>query len=173
VTTEEDEMSTTKTKSQPKTKTQVKKTTASAEKTGEAARLTLSSGVLDGAYAALGAGDAAIDVLRTRGADVRRELIEALEAARREELRARVQALPQRARTLRGEAVVELQQLADRGRTVVETVRKQPATKQAIERTEVARRQVKAARTSVRKAVTSAVEGAEAAASTLGRTTRS
>jgi hypothetical protein len=164
-------MSTTKTKSTKQTarKAAPKKTVPEATATVEAGQLTLAAGIRDGAYAAVGAGDAAVQVLRTRGADVRRELSEALEAARREELRVRIQALPQRVRSLRGEAVSEIGHLAERGRTVVETVREQPSTKQAMQRTEVARRQVKAATTSVRKAVTSALEGAEAAASNLGR----
>ena len=178
------------------TKTQAKKTTAAAKKTAQAAKKTtrqtqrttrqaertLRNLVSDSAYAALGVGDTAVAALRSVPTEVERvrkdvpktvesrvkdveERVRTLWTETPEELQARLKA----ART---SAEKEFDSYAKRGRSVVRSVRSSQATSRAVDQLKVARSQVKAAATSVRKAFGESVEAVESAADKVGEEER-
>jgi hypothetical protein len=147
-----------------KTKTQAKKTaqtarkaTTAAKKTSVQAERTVRSLVTDGAYAALGLGDAAVAAAKGLPAQLERLRKEA----------------PKAVGTARGQAEKEFDAYAKRGRNMLQSVRTNAATKRALEQSKVARTQVKAATTSVRRAFGQSVEAAETAAQKIGDETRS
>jgi hypothetical protein len=155
-----------------------KRTGRSTQHTGRQAERTVRAFVTDGAYAALGVGDSAVEVLRgvpgrverlrkgaprtveTRVKDVEQR-VKSLWAETPEELKARVEGM-------RRSAGKEFDTYARRGRSVVRSVTSNKAAQRAAEQTKVARTQVKAATTSVRKALGQSVEAAETAADRIG-----
>lgn len=154
---------TSKTRNQAKsTKTAAKATTTQAKATTTQAQRTLRAVVTDGVYAALGATDNAVEVLRTLPAKVNglRTDVPAFDELPKE--------LQGRLSALRTDAEREFDALAQRGRTVVGTLSSSAVTKRAVEQSRVARTQVKAAVTSVRRAVDSSVDAAESVASKVG-----
>jgi hypothetical protein len=176
--------------------TQAKKTSQAAKRTTRAAKTTAREGqattrqaertvrafVSDGAYAALGVGDTAAGVLKGLPGQVgriRKEAPKTVETSVKDveqrvrnlwtetpdELKARLDAA-------RKEAGKEFDAYARRGRSVVEAVRGSAATRRAVEQSKVARSQVKAATTSVRRAFGQSMEAVEAAADKVGHDQR-
>jgi ATP-dependent Clp protease ATP-binding subunit ClpA len=175
------------------TKTQAKKTTQAARKTTQTAKQTartaeatarqarqtsvqaertVRSLVSDSAYAALGVGDSAVGVLRHVPGEMERIRTEGPKRVRSlwtetpEELQARLAAA-------RKGAEKEFDSYAQRGRAVVRSVQRSRATNRAVEQAKVARSQVKAAVTSVRKAFGAGVEAVETASEKVGEDRRS
>jgi hypothetical protein len=173
-------------------KTQAKKTTQAAKRTARAAKTTSREGkatteqaertvrtfVTDSAYAALGVGDTAVGILKGIPGQVerfRKETPKSVETGVKdvehrvrslwtdtpEELRSRLEAV-------RKDAEKEFDAYAERGRSVYESVRRSAPTRRAVEQSKAARSQVKAATTSVRKALGQSVEAVEAAADKIG-----
>ena len=140
-----------------------------ATRTREAAERTLPRLVVDGAYATLGLGDVAVEVVRTLPERVQ-SLREVAEDAPTQLLATpqRLAAAYQAALDATGSALADA---ASRGRRVLEVLERQPATKRAIAQTRVARSQVKGATTSVRRAIEQGAEALEAGASRLGART--
>ena len=125
----------------------------------------------DSAYATLGAGDYAVQLVR--GLPARLEKARAEGPTRAQEL---AKDLPTRARTFAQEAPErvstelrkELEGYTTRGRKVVDTISSSEQTKRAKDQTETARSQVRGAVTSLRKAVDASTEAVEDAAGRLG-----
>lgn len=130
------------------------------EDTGEAlvdlaepVRRNLSERMRDLGYAYIGAGDAAVGMVRSAG-------------------RRTIEAPGQVVRTVRQapERMADgFEELADRGRRVTNRIRRDPEVREAVDRAAAAKRKVKAAARSTRRAVE---EGAEAASSTTRSTGR-
>ena len=134
--------------------------------------------VTDGAYAALGVGDTAVGALKgvpgqverlrretprtveTRVRDVERR-VKTLWAETPQELKARLEAARKSAET-------EFDAYAKRGRSVASSITRSPATRRALAQARTARSQVKAAATSVRKALGESAEAVETAAEKVG-----
>lgn len=161
-----------------KTAQAAKQTTQQAQRTRAQAERTARTFIADGAYAALGVGDTAVGVLKrlpTRVGRVGKKAPKTVEARvkgveRRvkslwtetpDDLKTRLEA----ARTTAGK---ELDTYAQRGRSVVQAVTSNKATRRALDQTKVARGQVKAATTSVRKALGQSAEAVETAADKVG-----
>lgn len=151
-------------KAAPKATTkQAAATAATAKGASAQAQRTLRAVVADGVYAAVGATDSAVEVLRTLPAkvsDLRAEVPGVEELPK--ELQARLE-------VMRTDAGKELDALVDRGRTVVGTISRSAVTTRALEQTRVARTQVKAAVTSVRRAVDTSADAAGSVAGKVGR----
>lgn len=131
--------------------------------------------VRDGAYAVVGLGDQAVEVLRgaTRQADeVRARLPEAVRA-----IGPRARSLAEVAPGAVASGVTGLvtaagagfDSYAKRGRSLLESVSRGRPTRRAAEQARAARSQVRAARTSVGKAVEQSVDAAGAAADKVGQ----
>jgi hypothetical protein len=107
-----------------------------------------------GLYAYVGAADYAVQQIR-RLPTLQNQLI------------AQVRDLPQTLRTslsdVSGRVTETYSDFANRGEKVVTSIRKDPATTEAVEQAKTAKSQVKAARTSVRKAAADAGAAADAA----------
>jgi hypothetical protein len=129
----------------------------------------------DTAYATVGAGDRAVEVVR--------DLPQKLETLRKQRVETFVKETPARVETLAKDVPAklqaevnsnlqtvrkELQTYATRGRKVVESIRKADSTKKALEQTENARMQVKGAVTSIRKTVEQGQEAVEGAVGRIG-----
>jgi hypothetical protein len=143
-------------------------------RTAEEAQRTAATVVRDGAYALVGVGDQAVEMLRH--ASQRAEKF-------RSDLPRTVEAIRPRARVLAEEGPGELRSAvaglvssaeegfdayARRGRDLLTSVRSGRPTRRAAEQVRTARSQVKAARTSVGKAVDETVDAAQAAADKVG-----
>ncbi len=144
-----------------------------AEMTTEAARETqrnLRGLFVDSAYASLGASQKAIELLRSVDRSVDRVRVEApkrllaLPKQAPEAMRAIRDQSIVNARNLRGQAGQEFEDLARRGRELVESITGSPTTREATTQLRTARRQVRAATTGVRKAAADSERAAEQAA---------
>lgn len=148
----------TRTKSQAKrTQASVNRTAVSARRTAEQAERTVRTIVLDGAYVAVGLGDTAVAFARTLPTKVT-ELTN--EGPRKVEINLT---------TLRSRTEREFDTLAERGRNIVKTAQRNGSTKQALDSTRVARSQVKAASTSIRKAMFAGANAVETTVESAGR----
>lgn len=128
------------------------RTTGQATRTAEQAERTVRELARDGAYAALGVGDSAVGLLRS--------------------LPRRAGELPGDVRSAVGGLVTTagkgLDSYARRGRGVARSITGSRPTRRAVAQGKVARSQVKAATTSVRKAVDEGVDAAGSAAGKVG-----
>jgi hypothetical protein len=102
---------------------------------------SIAARVQDVPYVALGAGDAAVELIRTVPSQIVR--------------------LPQQVKE-------SFDELADRGRTLRTDIKRDPAVRRAGQQTSTAKSRVKAATTSTRKAVGAQAKAAEKAAGTIG-----
>lgn len=130
--------------------------------------------VLDSAYATIGLTDSAVAVLKSlpvKAAELRGDAPELVKTAPKQATE-RVQAVAAQGKAaaveLRTQADQRLGTLAARGREVVGKVQNSAATKRALDQSRIARSQVKAAATSVRKAVGAGVQAADVAADKVG-----
>lgn len=129
---------------------QTKSQATQARRTAAQAERTVRSLVSDSAYAALGVGDSAVGALKHLPGEVERIRKEArLDAVRRN-------------------AGKEFDGYAARGRAVAQSVSRNAATSRALEQAKVARSQVRAAMTSVRKALGAGVDAVDTATDKLG-----
>lgn len=169
-------MANTTTKQQARsTQTKAKKTTEQAKRTGQQAERTLRSVIGDTAYATLGLGDTAVGFVRSlnqraveapkRIVGLRREAPKAVRTLREQSAA--------NARKLREQATEEFDELSTRGRTVVGSVKGSRTTREGVDRTRTAKSQVKAAVTSVGRAVKTQAEVLEDAADTVGKSSAS
>jgi hypothetical protein len=129
-------------------KTQTKKTGNTVEAQGDV-KFALPD-ARRGLYAYVGAADYAVEQIR-RLPYLQNQLI------------AQVRELPQTLRSSFGELQERYTDFANRGEKLVTSIRKDPATTEAVEQAKTAKSQVKAARTSVRKAASDAADAADAA----------
>ncbi|MFG1920539.1 hypothetical protein [Cryptosporangium sp. NPDC048952] len=131
-------------------KTETKKTGNTVEATGDV-KFALPD-PKRGLYSAVGVADYAVSQIRAlpRYQGV---VVEAL------------QKLPQQLRT---QLTSTYSEFADRGEKVVSSIRKDPATQEAVEQAKTAKSQVKAARTSVRKAAADTGSATEKAGDKIG-----
>lgn len=132
--------------------------------------------VVDSAYATIGLTDSAVAVLKTlplKAAELREEAPVIVKTAPKQATE-RVQAVAAQGKAVAAEFRTQADQrlgtLAARGREVVGKVQNSAATKRALDQSRIARSQVKAAATSVRKAVGAGVQAAEVAADKVGVT---
>lgn len=162
---------TTKTKTQARhTKTAAKSTARTAKSTSKQAERTARALVSDGAYAAVGLGDTAVEILRTLPEQLTKLRTEGPKVVEGVELRLATPAeLRSLVETARAEAATEFDALASRGRTVVTSISNAAATKRAFDQTRIAQTQLKGAITSVRRAVEQAADAVETAAGKVGR----
>lgn len=130
--------------------------------------------VVDSAYATIGLTDSAVAVLKSlplKAAELREEAPVIVKTAPKQATE-RVQAVAAQGKAvatgLRTQAEQQLGTLAARGREVVGKVQNSAATKRALDQSRIARSQVKAAATSVRKAVGAGVQAADVAADKVG-----
>lgn len=165
-----------KTKSQAtKTEQQARRTGEQAQKTGEQAQRTAQLLLTNGFYAAVGAGDSAVAVLRRlprKAGELSHTAPRTVEGRARslvKDVQHSPQTLRKRMRDWSGEAVDEFDTLAQRGRGVVNAISRSPATKRAVQQARTAQSQVKAATTSVTKAFSESTEAAESAADKVGQ----
>jgi hypothetical protein len=114
----------------------------------------------DTAYATVGAGDRAVEVVR--------DLPQQLETLRKQRVKEAPAKLQAEVNSNLETARKELQSYAVRGRKVVDSLRKADSTKKALDQTENARIQVKGAVTSIRKAVEQGQEAVEGAVGRIG-----
>lgn len=149
-----------RTKQQAKsTRAKAQDTKTQARRTGEQAQRTLRELVVDSAYATLGAGDTAVGFARSLNE-------RAVEAPKR--LGNLREQAPKTARTVRDQAAKEFDDLANRGRNLVDSVRGSRASRETIDQTRTARSQAKAAATSARKAADAQTDAVEEAAQRVG-----
>lgn len=171
-----------------KAKTSAKSTPKSTPKaaaktaTKPAQERTVKNIVIDTAYATVGLTDTAVEVLKSlpaKAAELREEapvrvktLSTTLTTEAPKQVTARFQAVTTQSKAtvteLRGQVENSIGSYADRGREVLGKVQNSAATKRALEQSRVARSQVKAAATSVRKAVGATAAAAESAADKAG-----
>lgn len=118
----------------------------------------------NGAYATVGATDAAVSYLRQLGEKAGAELSKWQVPRDRDQLSSS-------ARGLVASAAQRFEQFTIRGRKVVESIQRGDATRRAMERTQAARGRVEAATTSVRRAVATTTEAAAEAATAVGEET--
>lgn len=149
-------------------------TGASKSQTGTAAQPGVRTLVRDGAYALLGVGDVAVGALRAAPARAQKLRTEAPKAAQAVPGRARelVTTAPTQARD-RLEAAGrsagrQLDGFTRRGRSVVESIGAATPTRRAFTQVDNARTQVKAATTSLRRAVGRSVTAVAGAADQVG-----
>lgn len=153
-----------------KTKKQATTTARTTKKAAKQAERTVKTVVLDSAYATVGFGDSVVAAVRElpgKAPQIRGLGDQAEKAVT--QLRAEA---PKKVSQLRSEATQQLDTFAARGRKVVKALRGSSSTRKALEQTKIARTQVKAAATSVRKAVAANVDAAENAAETTGTKAR-
>jgi len=139
---------------------------------------TVKTVVVDSAYATVGLTDTAVAVLKSlpaKAAELREEAPVTLKSLRDQaprQLTDRLHAVSEQGKAtvegLRHATEQQLDSYATRGRTVVDKVRGSAATKKALEQSRIARSQVKAAATSVRKAVGASADAVESAAEKAG-----
>ena len=158
-------------------KTQTKtKTVKTAAKPAQ--ERTVKNIVVDTAYATVGITDTAVEVLKSlpaKAAELREEApvrVRTLTTDAPKQLTERFQAVTTQGKAtvtgLRGTVETQIDTYASRGREVIGKVQNSAATKRALEQSRVARAQVKAAATSVRKAVGATADAAEVAAEKAG-----
>lgn len=160
-------------KTQTKTQTKTVKTAAK-----PAQERTVKNIVVDTAYATVGITDTAVEVLKSlpaKAAELREEApvrVRTLTTDAPKQLTERFQAVTTQGKAtvtgLRGTVETQIDSYASRGREVIGKVQNSAATKRALEQSRVARAQVKAAATSVRKAVGATADAAEVAAEKAG-----
>ncbi len=147
-----------------------------ARKQGDAARerakraqRSLRSLLADSAYATVGAGEAAVELVRS----IDRIRVEAPRQAQSlgQEARTLGKEAPERLRILRDQAGQEFDGLARRGRELVGSIRTSPATRSAANQVRSARSRVKAAGTSVTRAAGETAEAVGKATDILARKT--
>lgn len=165
-------MATTKatTKTTTKAKAQTRKTATSAKQTAKQAERTVRTVVLDGAYATVGLGDTAVETLRqlpVKAAQLRNEAPKKVRSLTEDAPRD-LKDLTARAKVFRTTAERELDAYATRGRKVVQAIRGSASTQKALEQSRTARSQVKAATTSVRKAVKQSAVAVDTATGKVG-----
>lgn len=164
---------TTRTKQQAnKTKATATKTAEQAQRAGRQAERTIRSVVTDTAYATVGLGDTAVGFVRSlnqravqtpqRVIGLRREAPKAVRTLREQSAT--------NARKLRDQAAGEFDELTVRGRTLVGSVRSNRSTQESVDRARTARSQVKAAVTSVGRAVKTQTEALDDAVDAVGTT---
>jgi hypothetical protein len=153
----------TQTKTQAKrTATQAKQTTQAAKSTAEQAQRTVKTLVTDSAYATLGVTDRAAAFVRSLN-EVRVEAPEKLVELRRqapEYVRTVRTQTVSTAQTLRDQARSQFDELAELGRKRAESIRRTRKTREARDQVDATRSQVKAAATSLGRAVGTNVEAA-------------
>ena len=133
-------------------KSQAKATAAATTTAAQRGERTVRTMVTDGVYAAVGATDTAVAALRTL-------------PKRAKEL---VNEGPVRVRELTKDVEEGFDTLAVRGRKVVTEIRKAEPMKDAVAQTKAAKRLVKSAATSVRRAVADSTDAVETAAEKIG-----
>lgn len=165
-------------------KTSAQKTTTRKTTSKAAQQRNVKTVVLDSAYATVGLTETAVALLKAfpekapgtvkalrEEAPVR---VKNLSSQAPQQVAERFQSLTGQSRArvldLRTEAEKQLDTYAGRGREVVGKVLGSATTKRALDQTRVARSQVKAAATSVRKAVGASADAAEHAAERIGET---
>jgi DNA-binding transcriptional regulator YdaS (Cro superfamily) len=126
------------------------------------AQRTVRSLLTDSAYATIGAGGAAVELIRS---------IDRIRAETPRQVRTLGKQAPERLRTLRDQAGQEFDGLARRGRELVGSIRTSPATRDAADQARTARSRVKAAGTSVRRAADETAEAVSKAADVVARET--
>jgi hypothetical protein len=154
-----------------KTATQARAATGQAKATAQQAERTVMSLLTDSAYATLGAGDRAAAFLRGLNDirfDVPQRLIDLRDQAPKLARDLRKQTVST-VEELRGQARAEFDALAERGRKRVESVRRSRKVSEASDQVRTARSQVKAAATSVSRAVETNVEAASKVVGQTGR----
>jgi len=107
------------------------------------AQQTLRSLLANSAYATVGAGEAAVKLIRS---------IDRVRAEAPKQVRTLGKETPERLRGLRDQAGQEFDGLAKRGRKLVHSIRTSSATRDALDQVRTARSRVKAAGTSVTRA---------------------
>lgn len=136
-------------------------------------RRGLRSLLADSAYATVGAGEAAVELVKS----IDRIRVEAPKQVRTlgQEAPERLRSLRDQGtasvRTLRDQAGQEFDSLAQRGRELVRSISTSPATREAADQARTARSRVKAARTSVTRAAEDTVQAVEEAAGTVASKT--
>lgn len=164
---------TTRTKQQAdQVKTTATKTVDQAQRAGRQAERTIRSVVTDTAYATVGLGDTAVGFVRSlnkRAAQTPQRIIGLPREAPKAVRTVREQSAAN-ARKLREQAAEEFDELTTRGRTLVGSVRSNRSTKESVDRARTARSQVKAAVTSVGRAVKTQTEALDDAVDAVGTT---
>lgn len=164
---------TTRTKQQARsTQAKAKQTKEQAKRTTEQAERTLRSVIADTAYATVGLGDTAVGFVKSlnqRAVSTPKRIIDLRHEAPSAARNLREQSAAN-ARKLRDQATEEFEELSTRGRNVVGSVRSNRSTREGIDRARTAKSQVKAAATSVTRAVKTQAEALEDAAGTVGTT---
>lgn len=162
---------TTRTKQQAtKTKSSASKAAEQAQRAGQQAERTLRSVVTDTAYATVGLGDTAVGLVRSlnhRAVEAPKRIVDLRQQAPKAVRDLREQSTTN-VRKLREQAAKEFDELTTRGRTVVGTVRSNTSTQESLDRAKTARSQVKAAVTSVGRAVKTQTEALDDAADAVG-----
>ncbi len=151
------------------TRTQSKRATTTARTqargTGEAAQRTVKTVVTDAGYATVGLSDTAIAFARTLPTKLQSWQVEAPRLAQDTPKR-----VEERFSSLRRNAEREFDVLAERGRNIVNELSKSSsAAQRAAEQARVARQQLNAATTSLRRAVFSGAEAVEDTVESAGR----
>lgn len=139
-----------------------KRTADQARRAGTAAQRTVATVVADAGYATVGLSDTAIAFARTLPTKLQAETPKLVEETPRR--------VEQRVSTLRNNAEREFNVLAERGRNIVGQLSKRnSAGQRAADQARTARTQLKAATTSLRKAVFSGAEAVESTVDSAGR----
>lgn len=143
-------------------KATTQRTAAQARKASEAAQRTVKTVVSDAGYATVGLSDTAIAFVRT--------LPTKLQSVDAPKIEVNPRAAQERLDTIRRNAGQEFDVLAERGRNIVgELSKRNSAGQRAANQARTARQQLKAATTSLRKAVFSGAEGVEQTVEAAGR----
>ncbi|HVM13383.1 MAG TPA: Rho termination factor N-terminal domain-containing protein [Egibacteraceae bacterium] len=152
------------------TRTEATRTKEQAKRTGREAERTLRSLVADSAYATVGVGDTAAGLVKSLNhvAATAPKRVVGFGLQTPKLVRSLRDQSAENVRQLREQALNEFDELASRGRNLVETVRSSTPTREAVERTRTAKSQIKAATTSVGRAAATQAEAVEEAAEALG-----
>jgi len=126
-----------------RTRDRARKQVDAAREQAMQAQRTLRSLLADSAYATVGAGEAAVELIRS---------IDRIRVETPKQVRTLGKDAPDRLRTLRDQAGQEFDGLARRGRELVHSIRTSSATRDAADQVRSARSRVKAAGTSVTRA---------------------
>jgi hypothetical protein len=138
-----------------RTRERARKQVHAAREQAMQAQRTLRSLLADSAYATVGAGEAAVELIRS---------IDRVRVETPKQVRTLGKEAPERLRTLRGQAGQEFDGLARRGRELVHSIRTSSATGDAADQVRTARSRVKAAGTSVTRAAGETAEAVDKAA---------
>ncbi|HEV8651322.1 MAG TPA: Rho termination factor N-terminal domain-containing protein [Actinomycetes bacterium] len=137
-----------------RTRERARKQVHAAREQAMQAQRTLRSLLADSAYATVGAGEAAVELIRS---------IDRVRVETPKQVRTLGKEAPERLRTLRGQAGQEFDGLARRGRELVHSIRTSSATGDAADQVRTARSRVKAAGTSVTRAAGETAEAVDTA----------